>query len=219
MDRKRVAACWLLCVLTAMTAMAQTQVNLVINPQLNEDIGLRAGAEVAIPLGDKWSLNPGLQWSLRNRGASASKTVNDHHTDAHCRDVAHFITLPLRVGARLGDTSNQRLSFSLLFGPYIAYGLGGTSRATQTTIQTDIIKTKTHTGAFGADGRYKSRLDYGISMELRGTIRQHYLVGVFTEVGLRDLYRSNGILEEVVQDIFGIGKQNLALGLTLGYRL
>jgi hypothetical protein len=214
---KRISMLLLLSVFTIGVAQAQAQVKVsaVACPQFNEDFGVRAGSDFDIPISSRWSFVPGIYWSLRNRQSNNNSTADGSTKQAKFDDKAHFITLPLRFGLRFSCKNENKFALKFLFGPYIAYGIDGTSKS---TVNSDGKITSHQTGAFDEDGRYKSRLDYGINLGLNSTINQHYKVGIFCESGLRKIYNANSTLEDIMGELFVTNKINLAFGVVLGYQ-
>lgn len=201
-------------------ASAQVKVSVLACPQYNENFGVRVGTDLDIPVNSRWSFVPGIYWSLRNRKSDRSqeytgsngeinKTISDFH------DRAHFLTIPLRIGIRLVDNPDGDFGIKLLFGPYLAYGIDGTSKC---DITKNGVKKQTETGAFDANGRYRSRWDYGINSGLHASLKKHFLLGLFVEVGCRKIYNSNSVAEDILGEIFIVNKINMAAGLTLGYQ-
>lgn len=201
--------------LTATVASAQVKVDVIASPQINENISFRIGSDLNVPINSRWSFVPGLYWSLRNRQSTDNLNNNGTIKESEYSDYAHFVTLPLRLGIQFPLKNEDKLSIKLLFGPYLAYGICGTSK---TTIKSDDGTLFKRVGAFDSDGRYKYRLDYGLSYGLNFQIKKHYLVGIFNEVGLRKIYRMNDSFEEIIGELFFTNKINFALGLTFGYQ-
>lgn len=212
---KKLSILLFLSVFAAVMVQAQVKIGINVCPQINEDFGVRAGSDFDIQLGSRWSFVPGVYWSLRNRQSTQNSTVNEKTESTKYSDIAHFITLPLRFGLQIPCKDEDSFALKLLFGPYIAYGIGGTSKS---TVNSDGTVTNYQTGAFDSDGRYKSHLDYGINVGLNSTINQHYTIGIFCESGLRKIYNTNNVLEDIVGEIFLTNKINIALGLSIGYR-
>lgn len=202
------------------TASAQVKVTILACPQYNESLGVRVGTDLDIPFNSRWSFVPGVYWSLRNRDSYKSnehsgndgeiiKTTYDFH------DRAHFLTIPLRLGIRLAGNPEGNFVMKLLFGPYIAYGIDGTSECR--IIRND-IEEHTETGAFDVNGRYRNRWDYGINSGLNVLLRKHFHLGVFIEMGCRKIYNSNSVAEDILGEIFVVNKINMAAGISLGYQ-
>lgn len=201
-------------------ASSQVKVSILACPQYNENFGVRAGADFDIPFSKKWSFVPGIYWSLRHRDSNRyrSSTSSDgekNETSYDYHDSAHFLTIPLRMGVRLAGNPDGNFALKLLFGPYIAYGIDGTS---ERNLIKNGVEDHTKTGAFDVNGRYRSRWDYGINSGLNLLLRKHFLFGVFVEVGYHKIYNPNGTLDDILGDLFLVNKINMAAGLTFGYQ-
>lgn len=196
-------------------ASAQVKVNIVACPQVNESFSVRAGSDLDIPINSRWSFVPGIYWSLRNRQSTSRASFNDVVKVTKYSDKANFATLPLRFGLYFPCNNEEKLNIKILFGPYIAYGISGTSK---TTVNKDGKITKVQVGAFDSNGRYKNRLDYGLNCGFNIQIKKHYIVGAFSEFGLRKIYNADSLLEDIVGEILIVNKINIALGLSLGYQ-
>lgn len=196
------------------SAQTKSNLNIVVSPQLNENFSVRAGVDVDIQFNKRWSFVPGAHWSLRSRNENGTSTVNSVTTTVDYKDRSHFITVPLRCGIRINSVSNQNFALKLLFGPYLAYGIDGTSKSTED--RAGVITTK-KVNAFGKEGHLCSRLDYGLNVGINGVIKQHYIIGAFGETGFRRMYEQNNLFDTFLQELFKI-KNNWAFGVTLGYR-
>lgn len=194
---------------------AQVKLDIIISPQVNESLGVRLGSNLNLPINSRWSFMPGVYWSLRNRESTENSTYNGLKKEIEYHDYAHFVTLPLRLGLQIPCKDEEHLAIKFFFGPYIAYGICGTSKS---TINTGGVKTKYEVGSFDSNGRYKDRLDYGLNYGLNALIKQHYIVGIFNEFGLRKIYNTNNAVEDIFGELFLINKINFALGLSLGYQ-
>ncbi len=212
---KRITITVLLSIFVAVLSKAQVKISINVCPQINESFGARVGTDFDIRLNSRWSFVPGIYWSLRNRQTTNKSTTNGITTNTEYSDVAHFITSPLHLGFRIPCKDENSFALKLLFGPYIAYGIGGTSKYTENI---DGKVAHYQYGAFDPDGRYKSHFDYGINVGINSLIKQQYKVGLFYEMGLRKIYNTNNVFEDVMGDLFLVNKINFALGLTLGYQ-
>lgn len=201
-------------------ASAQVKVSIVASPQFNENFGVRLGADLDIPLNSRWSIVPGAYWSLRNRNSYKSQEYSGSDgipniKTYNFKDRAHFLTVPVRMGGYLAGNPNGSFAIKLLFGPYVAYGIDGTSKF---KITNNGIEEQYKTGAFDVNGRYHYRWDYGINTGLNVLLKRHFHLGTFLEVGCRKIYNSNGPIEDILGDIFVVNKINMALGLSFGYQ-
>jgi hypothetical protein len=185
---------------------AQVKVSAVVCPQANENFGARIGADFDITLHNRWSFAPGVYWSLRSRSAekSSEKTGSDGTTTLtayHYDDKADFITVPLRMSLRIVGEPEGNFAMKLLFGPYVAYGIGGRSKCTKTV---NGVESLTSSGAFAADGRYYSRWDYGLNMGVNFLVRHHFVVGVFSEMGFHRIYRPISVVDDIFGEVFKV---------------
>ncbi len=65
---------------------------------------------------------------------------------------------------------------------------------------------------------FSSRFDWGFDIEVQYYIRKHYQVGLYFQSGCKKIYNPQSKAEAILGEIFKVGKINLALGLSLGYR-
>lgn len=204
-----------LAALMAAGASAQeNRIKISVNagPQWNDNTGVTAGADAFIPFGQsRWGFEPGLYWSFRN----VSSDHSDNSVKEEYNDKLHYLSVPLRLSVRMAGSDDGPFKMSFLFGPYLAYGIDGTSHCTFTK---DGQVTKSEAGAFSDEGRLKSRFDYGLNFGLNAVIKQHFKVGAFAEIGLKDIYKQNHFVEELIGDLFGVTKINIGGGVTLGYQ-
>lgn len=182
-------------------------------PQWNGNLGTKIGADALIPFGQsRWGLEPGLYWSFRN----VLQECSNNNSKEEYNDRVYYLELPLRVAVRLAGDETSSFCMYGLFGPYFSYGIGGTSH--HDTIK-DGNTIKNESGAFSDKGRMKSCFDYGLNLGFNAVIRQHVKVGVFTEIGFKDIYKQHSMVEELIGDLFGgITKINIGAGLSVGYQ-
>lgn len=202
------------CMATGASAQ-ESNVKLSVNagPQWNDQTGFLVGVDASIPFGEsRWGFEPGVYYSFRN----VSSDNSEGSVKAECNDKLHYINVPLRLSVRVAGQEDGPFKMSLLFGPYLSYGLSGKSHY---TITKDGVAAKEKYDAFSDKGHLESRLDYGLNVGLSAVIKQHFKVGVFTEIGLKDIYKENSVAEDLVGDLFGgITKVNLGGGITVGYQ-
>lgn len=207
-----------LAALMAASASAQdNKVKFSINagPQLSPATGATAGVDALIPFGQsRWGFEPGVYWSYRHYTSNKTKNGDKESYD----DKLHYINVPLRFAARVAGQADGPFNLSIVFGPYFAYGLDGTSRSTVIKDGTTIREINSKADAFSDDGRMESRFDYGLNFGLNAVVKQHLKLAFFTEIGLKDIYRQNGFAEDLIGDIFGITKINIGAGITVGYQ-
>ena len=200
-------------VMASLTAKAQTHISIVAAPQLNTNIGVRAGADFDFALGkSNFSFVPGLYWSLRNCDYSASVSA-DGVTQAICEanDKSHWITIPLRFAYNIKKGS-EKLQTQILFGPYVAFGLGGTTTVTNKLNGVEYG----NIGSFDNNGFYDRRFDMGLNVGANFIIKKHFVVGIFGELGFLPLGNDlSNTIGGILASAFSI---NLGAGLNLGYR-
>ena len=207
---------FLLAIFVSVDVLAQerdVKISINVSPQWNSGLGVKAGADVLIPFGQsRWGFEPGLYWSLRH--ATSESTSNNNKKEYDYK--VHYLDVPLRMAVHVAGRESDPFNMSILFGPYFAYGVGGT---THCTITKDGNVTKSEAGAFSSEGRLRSRFDYGLNLGFNAVIKQHAKVGVFSEIGFKDIYRSSSLAEELIGDLFGgITKINLGVGISVGYQ-
>lgn len=199
---------------TALYASAQTRATIVAAPQLSSDFSARAGVDVDFKLGKRWSFVPGAYWSFRSRSKESNTTYDGSTATANIKDNSHYISIPLRAGVRINSVNNDNFALQLLFGPYFAYGIDGTSKC---TVSRDGVSESQKVNVFGDNGDIDGRFDYGLNIGLNGIIKDHFVIGVFSEIGFRSIYKSDGIFQAIAEELFSLNN-NYAFGLTLGYR-
>lgn len=182
-----------------------------VAPQFSPGISYRAGANLSIPLRGKLSFDPGLFLTMYNR-TSFSKSSKNGNFNKHERTIhGQFLQMPLRLGIN-GLSSHGNL-YQILVGPYFAYGIGGNTRIT------DIKNgTKTVSDVASFPESFSSRFDWGFDIEFQYYIRQHYQLGFYMQSGCKRIYTPENVAEAILSELFIVGKINLALGVSLGYR-
>lgn len=180
-------------------------------PQFSPGVSFRAGANLSIPLRGKLSFDPGLFLSMYNR-TSFSKSSKNGNSSKHERTIhGQFLQMPLRLGIN-GLSSHGNL-YQILVGPYFAYGIGGNTRIT------DIKNgTKTVSDVASFPESFSSRFDWGFDIEFQYYIRQHYQLGFYMQSGCKRIYTPDNVAEAILSELFIVGKINLALGVSFGYR-
>ncbi|MCM1451507.1 MAG: PorT family protein [Clostridium sp.] len=203
----------MLMILGALAAAAQNGVACGIEaaPQLSPGISYRAGANLSIPLRGKLSIDPGLFLTMHSRTSTGESTKNGV-TKKHERAVhGQFLQMPLRLGIN-NWTRNGNL-FQILVGPYFAYGIGGSTKITETNNGEKSIRS---VSSFAES--YSSRFDWGIDAEFKYYIQGHYQIGAYLQTGCKRIYVPDNAAEAIFSEIFIVGRINLALGLSIGYR-
>ncbi len=180
-------------------------------PQLSPGVSYRAGANLSIPLRGKLSFDPGLFLTMYNRTSFSKSTKNGNYTKHERTIHGQFLQLPMRLGIN-GLTSHGNL-YQILVGLYFAYGIGGNTRVTD--IKTD---TKTVVNVASFPESFSSCFDWGFDIEFQYYIRQHYQLGFYMQSGCKRIYTPENVAEAILSELFIVGKINLALGVSLGYR-
>lgn len=188
------------------------KVGVSVSPQWNENFGVRAGADVDIPIKGRWSFMPGVYWSLRSR--DESEIHKEKEIDY--KNKAHFITLPLRFGVKVAGRDDDKFLMKILFGPYVACGIDGTSK--YESYENGQKVDAGEYGAFSSKGCYAERFDYGLNFGLHTVIKRHFTAGAFCEIGCRNIYQFNNEFYDILGDMFSFTKINLGVGLSVGYR-
>lgn len=182
-----------------------------VAPQLSPGISYRVGAGLSIPLRGKLSIDPGLYLTMYNR-TSSGESRKDGVSTKHERAIhGQFLQMPVRLGIN-NETANGNL-WQILVGPYFAYGIGGNTKLTEICGGTKSIR---NVASFPES--YSSRFDWGFDVEFQYYIRKHYQIGLYLQTGCKKIYTPENVAEAIFSEIFIVGKINLALGLSLGYR-
>lgn len=202
--------------IASLTANAQVKVSAIVSPEAGSSLGIRAGADIDIPVSEQLSIVPGAYWQLRSKHAEEVEHFLDGREIESETDIqAHFITIPVRLGIKVYESENGKAKYNVLPGLYAAYGIGGT---TQTTTTEQGIKSETSCDAFGKGKRYVSRLDYGMTVGAESIFNNHYIVGLNAEFGFKRIYDPQAGLAGAIASILPGVSTNLTLGLTLGYQ-
>ena len=200
--------------IASIAANAQVKVSAIVSPEVNSSLGIRAGADFDIPISKRLSIVPGAYWQMRHRQIEeVEQFLDGSRTESVIDTKAHFLTVPVRLGLKVYEREN--LSFQLLEGFYAAYGIGGT---TNTKITELVRQTETSSPAFGKGQRYRSRFDYGLNIGAKATINKHYVVGLNSEFGFKQIYDLQRGLAGAIASIIPGVSTNLSLGLTVGYQ-
>lgn len=182
-----------------------------VAPQLSPGISYRAGANLSIPLRGKLSFDPGLFLTMYNRTSSGESSKNGNSTKHERAIHGQFLQMPLRLG--INNATNQGNLFQILVGPYFAYGIGGNTKLTEIN---NGVKTIRNVASFPES--FSSRFDWGFDVEFQYYIRKHYQIGLYLQTGCKRIYTPENVAEAIFSEIFIVGKINLAVGVSLGYR-
>jgi hypothetical protein len=182
-----------------------------VAPQLSPGISYRTGANLSIPLRGKLSIDPGLFLTMYNRTSSGESKKNGNSTKHERAIHGQFLQIPLRLG--INNETNKGNLYQILVGPYFAYGIGGNTKLTEISNQAKSIR---NVASFSES--YSSRFDWGFDVEFQYYIHKHYQIGLYLQTGCKKIYTPENIADAIFGDIFIVGKINLALGVSLGYR-
>ncbi len=194
-----------------MYAQERIAYGIEVSPQLSPGISYRVGANLSIPLKGKLTIDPGLFLTMYNRTSSGESKKNGISTKHERTTHGQFLQMPVRLGINT-STIHGNL-FQILVGPYLAYGIGGNTKLTEINNGTKHIQNAPSFLEF-----FSSRFDWGFDVEVQYYIRKHYQVGLYLQSGCKKIYTPQSVAEAIFGEIFIVGKINLALGLSLGYR-
>lgn len=199
--------------LLTLVAVAQNHLSygIEVAPQLSPGISYRAGCNLSIPLRGKLSIDPGLFLTMYNRTSSGKSSKNGISIKHERAIHGQFLQMPLRLG--INNETNKGNLFQILVGPYFAYGIGGNTKITDIN---DGIKSERNVASFAES--YSSRFDWGFDVEFQYYIRKHYQIGLYLQTGCKKIYTPENVVEAILGEMFIVGKINLALGVSLGYR-
>lgn len=202
----------LLASLCIATTNAQVKSSINISPEISGGVGVKAGADLSIKLNNRLSLVPGIYWELRNR------VDNEHSSkgiDYHARDLNHYISVPIRLGITLFGVESSRVSGTLLVGPYIACGVGGTSRWRITDNGTT---TTNSCDAFTEESQCPTRFDYGLNFGFNILLKEHFVIGAYGEFGFKRIYQFKSNWANFFGSLMPGMTNHIALGLNFGYQ-
>lgn len=211
--RNRIIAAIILvtAVFSPVSAQERMAYGIEVAPQLSLGISYRAGANLSIPLRGKLSIDPGLFLTMYNRTSSGESKKKGNSTK-HKRAIhGQFLQIPLRLGIN-NETTNGNL-YQILVGPYFAYGIGGNTKLTDISNGTKSIR---NVASFPES--FSSRFDWGFDVEFQYYIHKHYQLGLYLQTGCKKIYTPESVAEAIFSEIFIVGKINIALGVSLGYR-
>ncbi len=194
-----------------MYAQEHMAYGLEVAQQLSPGISYRAGVNLSIPLKGKLSIDPGLFLTMYNRTSSGESKKNGISTKHERTTHGQFLQMPVRLGINT-STIHGNL-FQILVGPYFAYGIGGNTKLTEINNGSKSIQNVPSFPEY-----FSSRFDWGFDVEVQYYIRKHYQLGLYFQSGCKKIYNPQSAAEAIFGEIFIVGKINLALGLSLGYR-
>lgn len=200
-----------LAVFMPVSAQEHLAYSIEVAPQLSPGISYRVGANLSIPIRGKLSIDPGLFLTMFNRTSFGESKKNGNSTKHERAVHGQFLQMPLRLG--INNSTTKGNLFQILVGPYFAYGIGGNTKLTEIK---NGIKSIQNVASFSES--FSSRFDWGLDTEFQYYIRKHYQIGLYLQTGFKKIYIPQNAAEAILGEIFIVGKINLALGLSLGYR-
>lgn len=145
--------------------------------------GFIAGIEMDIPLLMGFHLAPGFYFDHRNNDYSAvSGNVQTFGSVS-----SSWFQFQLMASYHISPLSFTTVCFD--FGPYLAYGFGGSDKFQQVTFDSllpAVASAKFSTSTFGHDGSY-FRTDWGFKMGVGLLLARHYYLGAHYVAGARNL--------------------------------
>jgi len=209
----------LLMIMATTDMNSQTKFSVEAGPQYSPDFSWRIGGNADIPISSRLSVVPGLYLSNRHRVTKENYSYEEGETrHAYSNESsfhANYITLPLRLGIRIGRLNAVNSKWQILGGPYIAYGTNGSG--TMTKIENG-IRSQTKYDSFENNGMFKSRWDYGFDSEIQYTYKNKIKLGAFVESGFKKLYQSDNDLGKVLDELFKVNTINITAGIIVGYQ-
>lgn len=169
--------------------------------QLSSRIGPRIGLGVEIPFskGSSWSVVPSLYFTSKGGKEDARRIKTK------TKVCANYLSVPVNVQFR--HKLDNNCAFSVAFGPYFAYGVGGKSTISG-WIFDNISDLRTDTSTFGKEGADFNRFDTGLNCEI-GLEYQDFILSMNCDLGLTACH------DELNGQKY---PKNRSLGLTLGHR-
>lgn len=176
----------------------------------------RFGVETYIPVGGRWDFKPGLFWEYRDNTSSSGMGGDDTYEYYDCRDKVNYLIVPLMMRKRMSKLSREKFVAYFHLGTYIGCGLWGTSECHYMLRDKDPnywLEWPYHYGhetpadgeepyitkdelsshdAFGPEGGYTSRFDFGTEVGFSFLIMKHYQLGLYIQVGVANVYRERG---------------------------
>ncbi|MDN5553839.1 outer membrane beta-barrel protein [Prevotella sp.] len=209
----------LLMIMATTDMNSQTKFSVEAGPQYSPDFSWRIGGNADIPISSRLSVVPGLYLSNRHRVTKENYSYEEgetrHTYSKESSFHANYITLPLRLGIRIGRLNAVNSKWQILVGPYIAYGTNGSG--TMTKIENG-IRSQTKYSPFEINGMVTSRWDYGFDSEIQYTYKNKIKLGAFMESGFKKLYQSDNDLGKVLDELFKVNTINISAGIIVGYQ-
>ena len=147
---------------------------------------------------------------MRTNGLSMKESASGKEL-FNATDRSHWLSVPLRFAFNIKKGS-ENCQTQILFGPYVAVGLGGTTtiKNTETGIKDSSL------GSFDKNGFYDRRFDVGLNVGVNFIIKRHFIVGLFGELGFVPL--GNDMTHTIGGAFASAYTFNIGAGLNIGYR-
>lgn len=159
--------------------------------------GFEIGAVVDIPMTHNFFLQPGFFFDRHNNGYVTSitypKVIDDVTTTVSIHTKGHVGTnwfqIPVLVSYRFQPFNGLEIQAD--FGPYFAYGIGGSDKYTAIEFSGDVPALESpeiSEPSFGHNGHY-FRTDWGFKMGVGFEVAGHYYFATHYMAGARNLSR------------------------------
>ena len=179
---------------------------------MGDKIGFHLGAraEIALPsVADGVYMNAGALISLKG-------CELDMGDLGGAKTNAYYLEIPIHIGYK--HIVNENLSIYGEVGPYIAYGIGGKTEATEVDFDMDydyeVTTNKSNT--FGSDGM--KRFDIGAGLRFGVEIKNKYTLSIGYDKGFIDTYNSSDDSDDEYTIDLTPSLKNTNLTFSFGYR-
>lgn len=170
-----------------------------ISIDMDSRTAFHAGMIVDIPLVKSLYVQPGLFISSKGSSNKAlASQIYGGKAEVVYRPI--YLELPILASGRIDFSDNLQLQVN--FGPYFAYGIGGTS-----TLKANGIETE---GNFFDDDDVNA-FDMGLQVGGGLTFCKHIYLGVAYEFGLIN------IVDDKSKNYYGVSAKNSNFMISLGY--
>lgn len=167
----------------------------------NWGTGFNVGIVVNLNLRGFFVIQPGFFFESRSNDFTSVYASSDNMSVSNGHTRNYTFQIPILASLRI--TPVKFLKWSIDFGPYISFGLGGKTKSDIQTMQPGNI----YEGYNYNNGYYDNhkRMDFGLKMGTGITILSHYYFGIHYEAGMLDAFKNS------------LGGKNKAWTFTLGY--
>lgn len=150
----------------------------VTDDNSSSKVGFRIGIVSLNNVSKTFSFQPGLYFTtfgMKSKGSEGKRKVKEV-------DNLYYLQLPL-LGSINVALKNPSQKFQILFGPYVAYGIGGETKITEEgkTVKVKLFKDLKTT--FGKEEAILDRLDAGLSFGC-GFLLNKVFLGLNYDLGL-----------------------------------